>query len=283
MNIGDNLIFGRYTREECGLPPVEQLRPRRGSLVLRVLLLFAVLVTAGWLGGVVTARVREAWMSTLPGQVYLADPQKASELLAQGRMYATALPDRPGMRRDLALAGLIAAERAPRRLGYYGNLRALFDGQADGSTDSAEGDFMFRVTAAGVFAELGEYKKAFADLDRAEEALERIEPEGKRSSYRLHLVNAQAYFLAVAPESEGGDPERALRLAQLMITSRDSLVGGGKTSASPELMDTLAAAWYAMGNAERALAAQTYALGLATSGLDVYVRHYDEFAGGESR
>lgn len=277
---GDKLFFGRYSREECGLPPAGAGRPSLKTGILKAAALFLALIGVGWLAGTLAARWRESWTAELPARAAAAPPDERSELMARGILYATALPERPQIARNLAFAGLIAAEKSPRRLGYYGNLANIFDRLEPADADGPDGDFAAELIASGVYTELNEYAKVFACIDRAGKALERLPDENARRSRRLLQVNAQAYALATAPEGKGRDPERALRLAELMITSRDELPGGGHASGSAALMDTLATARSAAGDAARALEAQTLALGLADSvGLDVYLRHYDEFAG----
>ncbi len=277
----EKLIFGRYTREECGLPPdgIGRGRPGRKAVLLRAAVLAVLLVAAGWLAGTIAARWREAWMDSLPARVAMADPGDGSDLLARGGLYAAALPDRPRVARDWAVALLVAAERSPRRIGYYVNLANIFDRVGRTGPGEPADEFALGLAASGVYAELGDYAKAFASLERADAALEELPDEAQRRSHRLLLVNAQAYYLASAPAGRGRNPEKALHLAELMITSRDELASGGHASGSAALMDTLATARFAVGDAARALAAQTLALGLADSeGLEVYLKHYDEFA-----
>lgn len=276
---GKKLIFGRYSREECGLPPEDAAKPNRKTAVLRTLCLLAILTAVGWMAGVATARWREEWASALPALVYRAGPEETVGLLSRGRMYAVALPERPRIARDLAFASLVAAERAPRRMGYYGNLANIFDAMDFGQVGPPAAEFATLLTASGVYAELDEYAKAFACLRQADAALDRIGDEQARRSHQLLLVNAQAYYLAVAPAGEGRNPERALHLAQLLLTSKDELPGGGHASGSAAFLDTLASAWHAAGDSAQAARTQALALGLADSaGLDVYLKHYDEFS-----
>ena len=276
---GEKLIFSRYTREECGLPPVEDGKPRRHATAIRVCILLAVLAVAGWAGGIATARWREAWLGSLPGLVSRAEPGERAELLARGRVYATALRDRPDAARNLAIAGIVAAGPAPRRLGYYANVANLLDRAGSGASGSPEVDFASDLAASGAYAELGRYSEAFARLGRADAALKRIEDENRRRSYQLLLVNAQAYYLATAPREAGRNPEKSLHLAQLLVSSRDKIADGGHASGSAAFLDTLASAWFATGDDEQAAKTQVFALGLADTGdLDVYLRHYDEFS-----
>lgn len=274
----EQLIFGRYTREECGLPPAG-VKPWSGGLTFgRVLLLLAAVGVLGWLAGVGAGRWRGHWLSALPSQVAAAAAADVPDLIGRGRMYAVALPGNWRMRRDLAFACLAAAEKSPRRLGYYANAASLFRGLDHDLVPDGE-TFGTAITASGAYAELGDYPEAFAALDNAEAGLEHIADEQLRRSFRLLLINTRAYFLAVADPEQGGDPEKALHLAQLMISSRDPLPGGGHASGSAALLDTLATAWDRTGDPARAAATQSLALGLADAqGLDVYLRHYDEFS-----
>ena len=278
-NQGDKLIFGRYTREECGLPPAGSRLGEPTLTPLRVVLLVLALAVGGWLGGKAMARWRALWLLGLPSQVAFAPAGERSGLLFKGKVYAAALPGQPGTRRSLALAALVAAERSPRRLGYYANAANLLRDAGDGQEHPAL-RFAVEITAAGVFSELGDHIGAFEALDRAGAALEEMPDGADERGNRLLLINARAYFLACADRSEGGDPGKALELAQLMTASRDPLPGGRYASGEAAFLDTLAMARFVNGDHSGAVAAQALALGLADSqSLDVYVRHYDEFLG----
>lgn len=269
----EKLVFGRFSREECGLPPMNWGRPRIANLAVRCVVLLAVLMAVGYMAGVLVGRYREAWTATLPAQIRGAAPDDISDLLSRGRMNAVSQPDRPGLTASLGYATLVAAERSPRRMGYYGNASRLLGGLEKGEGATMQ-DFAVSLMASGAHAEVGDYAKAFASLARADAALVKQPDSQEKRGYKLHLVNAQAYFLATAPDNAGRNPERALHLAQLMITSKDPLPGGGRAPA--EFFDTLASAWHAVGDDREALLAQTFALGLAeSSGLDIYIRHYD--------
>lgn len=279
MDVRPELLFGRYTREECGLPPAPVREPGLGRVLLRTALLTACLLAVGWLAGGMTARWREYWTARLPALVSRAGPAETAALLSRGRAYATALPHRAGMRRDLALAAGIAAERSPRRLGYYGNIRNLGRGDGGAAGLSPEAAFLHALSASGVHADLGDFPATLDSLVQAEQAWETLPDGDARRSWGLLLVNAKAYLLATAPEGAGRDAGRALHLAELMISSKDPLPGGGYASGSAALLDTLAMACHAAGQAGKARSAQSLALGLAESpGLDIYVSHYDEIA-----
>ena len=278
MGDDGNLVFGRYTREECGLPPVAGAR--RFGVALKAVFLLAGLVAAGWLAGRFTAGWREHWLSSLPAMVGQADPGAVPALLERGRMYVSGLPGKPRMRRDLAIAVMQAAPRAPRRLGYYANAANLFDGLGSFESESPEGNFFAALLASEAYAELGGYTKAFACLERADAALKLFGNKERQASFRLLLVNAQAYYLVTAPGDGGRDPGKALDLAQLMVSSRDQLPGGGHASDSAAFLDTLACALFANGRTDRAVSTQAYALGLAGSAeLTELLRHHDDFAG----
>ncbi|MCC8190613.1 MAG: hypothetical protein LIP77_08270 [Planctomycetes bacterium] len=257
-----DLFFGRYTREECGLPPVASLHPTRAMKIGRAVILLAALVIAGWLAGVGTARWREQWLLALPAAVARAAPADVPALLRRGRLYATALPGRPLARWRLAEALVVAAREAPRRLGYLANARLLMAGFDTAQLPSPEAVWEAEVMAAWVQAELGDYPAAFAAIERAEQALEGFSDAATAAAARWLLVNTQAYLLATAPEGEGRDPRRALALAELLVTSRDQ-VFGRYGSASAAFLDTLAMACHASGERERAVTVQRLALGLA--------------------
>lgn len=273
----DPLLFNRYSREECGLPPqgadfARERLPWRATVLM--LLLTALMA---WLGGTAMSRHRQSWLASLPAQI-AASPEQAKPLLARGKIYATAQGDNALARRDLAYAATLAAERSPSRLGYFANADILLRHVDRDRLPNARERFATELAASNALAELGRNREALDALQRAGAALYAM-PEAEQAAYRLLFVNSQAYLLATIPEEEGGDPETALELARLMISSRDPLPNGRFASDSAAFMDTLAAAYHAAGQARQALDTQTLALGLAEShGLDIYLRHYDEFA-----
>ncbi|MCC8165274.1 MAG: hypothetical protein LIQ31_03770 [Planctomycetes bacterium] len=276
------LIFGRYSREDCGLPPVGADIWRERFGLWKIVALAAAIAVMGWFAGGVSARYREARLRVLPAELYRADADRIPALLAEGKMLATALPHNRRMRRDLAYGLAIAGDRAPDRLGYYGSAASILDHVDPDSFFPGEERFASLVTTAGFYEETGDFEAAFARLEAAEQALRDIPDDATRNSYRLLLANARAYFLAIAPRNRGGDPEQALKLALLMITSRDQLPGGGYASDSAAFLDTLATARHANGDFAGAVQAQRMALGLAEqSNLSVYINHYDEFAAAE--
>ncbi len=268
--------FGRYTREDCGLPALGSPLPDSGLSFWKGLLLFLMLAAAGWFAGQFSARQRANWVAELPLRIHNSLTTQIPGLLEQGKLYATALPENHVLRCNLAYAIIVASERSPRRLGYLANAANLFRGldlrQLPGSLER----FHAHLTASGTFADLGDFNEAFRTLDEAEKELHGL-PEQDSRHYRLVLINAKAYFLAEAPSDQGGDAKEALQLATLMISSRDRLPGGGYASDSPAFLDTLALARYKTGDRAGALAAQALALGLADStDLAVYLNHYDD-------
>ncbi|MCC8116410.1 MAG: hypothetical protein LIP18_04540 [Planctomycetes bacterium] len=272
------LIFGRYSREECGLPPIgaDVWHERFG--VWKIVGLAAVVAILGWFAGGVSARYREARLRVLPAEIFRADADRVPALLAEGKMLAAALPHNRRMRRDLAYGLAVAGARARARLGDYGSAASVLDHVDSDSFAPGVERFAGLVTTAGFYEETGDFEAAFARLEAAEQALRDIPDDAMRNSYRLLLANARAYRLAIAPRNRGGDPDQALKLAQLMITSRDRLPGGGYASDSAAFLDTLAAARHATGDHAGAVQAQRMALGLAEqSNLAVYLNHYDEF------
>ncbi|MDR3077872.1 MAG: hypothetical protein LBV15_03805, partial [Planctomycetota bacterium] len=228
---------------------------------------------------VLAAREREAWQESLPARAFLEPTESLPELLARGRAYALALPDRPGLAASLALALSLAAERTPRRAGYFGNAANLLASLDPDRLGGPERIFATELAASGVYAEVGDFAKAFASLDRAAAALERVPDSEWRRPRQLLLFNSRAYFLATAPEPEDRQPDQALRLARLVLTSGDRLPDGAAATGSAAILDTMASAWMAAGEAARARRTQALALALAESvGLEIYLRHYDEFA-----
>ncbi|MCD8138740.1 MAG: hypothetical protein LUE17_03005 [Planctomycetaceae bacterium] len=277
MHHDNSLLFGRYSREECGLPPpgadfVRERLPWRKTLGLLV-----VTALLAWLGGSAMSRYRQSWLAVLPSRV-VAAPGSAEALLTRGRSYATALANDPLARRNLAYAVTVAAERSRYRLGYYANAETLFRGIDRDALASPLDRFATDYAASAVYAELGDNTRALEALKRAAVSLSGL-PQAEQQSYQLLYVNSLAYLLATIPEAEGGNPGEALHLARLMITSRDPLPDGSYASDSAAFLDTLAAAYHADGRSGDALATQTMALGLADSqGLDIYLNHYDLFS-----
>lgn len=295
------LIFGRYSREQCGLPPVEASSVRRGREIRLVLAAVAGVILAGWLAGDLTVRWRGQWLAYLPARIQAASRSEVPELLARGGMYAASRPRDLRFAEALVPALSMAAERAPRRMGYYGSAGAILNRLPESAGETPETRFSKALAAAGVWSELGRFSDAFAEVARAGLALDAISnalklpsageadrngearadlPEIQRvRARRLLLANMQAYLMATAPQGAGRNPERALHLAQLMLTSRDFVALGFSPSDSAAFLDTLATAWFAAGESEKAVKTQAMALGLADSeGLEVYLRHYDEFS-----
>ncbi len=287
----EELLFGRYSREECGLPPSSADVFGDRLAFGKTLALFALLAAAAWLSGLLQAGSREAWLRALPARVAEAggNGEARSALMRRGALLAAALPGSARARRDLAFAAVTAAEYAPRRLGYIGNALALLEGAqgggGDGDSDEAPLETVAReMTLSGLHEETGGYEAALAALDRAEQALSALPDEQARRSFRLLLVNARAYCLALAGKDGGGDARRALELANLAVSSRDELPGGGFASASAAFVDTLATARFHSGLGREAADAQRLALGLAPSrGLEVYLEHFDTFSGTASK
>jgi hypothetical protein len=284
------MLFGRYTREECGLPQKNADTFGGGMGAGKTLALLVLLAAAAWTGGRLHANHRELWVRQLPSLIAQTgdNAELRSGLLRRGAMFAAALPERTRVRRDLAFAVLTAAEYAPRRLGYIGNALTLLEG-AEAPADEAPLETLAREMAlSGLHEEAGEYGKAFAALDRAEKALSGLASgaDGEKSerAFRLLLVNAQAYYLAMAEKGEGGDDARALELSRLAVSSRDELPGGGFASESAAFVDTLATARFENSLVDEAVLAQRLALGLADSrGLEIYLKHFDKFTSTASK
>ncbi len=276
----ETLLFNRYTREDCGMPPRDADVFGDRLPVAKTLALLLLLAGAAWMAGRAHAAFREDWLRGLPSRIAQAgsDAGLRFALMRRGAMFAAALPGTPRARRDLALAATAAAEYAPRRAGYVGSALALLDGAEPADDETPLERVVREMTLSGLHEEAGEYAQAFAALDRAEKALSSVDDAAVERSFRLLLVNAQAYCLATATESEGGNARRALELARLAVSSRDALPGGGFPSASAAFVDTLATARMKNSLPADAVEAQRLALGLAESrGLEVYLHHFDTF------
>lgn len=276
----DQLIFGRYNREDCGLPALENPALAKWRFATRSLAILVAVLFAGWLAGGLAARWRALRLEALPGEVArAAGTGEAGSVLAKGRMLATALRGNPRASLGLAEAAFIVSQDAPRQIGYYGNIDSLLEGTGERLASSPVLAYRAESLHSAILLELGRHEEALAALARADKALAGI-PDGPLArALRLNMVNQQAYILATADSPRVGNSEKALHLAQIMISSRDALPGGGYASASAAFVDTLAAAWFAAGQGEKALEAQTLALGLASPGdLAVYLKHYDLYA-----
>ncbi len=270
-------MFGRYTRDECGLPPVETARERRRRVFARWAAVFLSLAVVGWLAGVGVARWRSAQVMSLHQRIARAELSQIPALLSRGRLFAASRAGDGRTTFALATATLAAADRMPRRLGYYGNVgRILADVDL---TDQPDLAFLADLTRAGVLIELERYGEAFHHVDVAESTLAALPDGPAKRMFRLQMVNLRAYLLARAPVSVGGNPEKSLHLAQLLLLSRDEVADGVYPSDAAAFLDTLACAWHAAGESEQAVETQAMALGLAEpEHLEVYLRHYDEFA-----
>lgn len=282
----DRPLFGRYSREDCGLPPTNADVFGDRLPIAKTLGILVLIAVAAWTAGRMHASYREDWLRRLPGEIARAgdDAETRSALLRRGAMFAAALPERPRARRDLAFALMTAAEYAPRRTGYIGNALALLDGAEPAEDETPLEAFARETALSGLHEEAGNYEQAFAALDRAEKALSAAGDDATERSFKLLLVNAQAYCLATAAKEEGGDARRALTLARLAVSSRDALPGGGFASASAAFVDTLATAGWENGLKKEAMESQRLALGLAESrGLEVYLRHFDRFSDSKQR
>lgn len=55
-DIADKPIFGRYSREDCGLPPAGEGKSGWRGLAARTGALLLLLVAAGWAAGIFAAR-----------------------------------------------------------------------------------------------------------------------------------------------------------------------------------------------------------------------------------
>lgn len=275
-----NTVFGRYSREECGLPVADatgiSLLKRTG----RGLALLAAVILAGWLAGKMTSRWRAVQLENIVREVSRASNQlEKSETLARGKMLAVALRKDPEALLLLGEACMMASVNAPRQVGYYGNAASLLEGA--GKRLAANPFLAFRAESAYAIAlsETDKDVEALAALERANRALDSLPDNEMKAALKLNLVNQQSYILATSPVRRIRNPERALHLAQYMVSTRDRLLTGEFPSASPAFLDTLAAAWFAAGEVEKAQEAQTLALGLAKPGdLAIYIQHYDQYA-----
>jgi hypothetical protein len=276
----EKLVFGRYRREECGLPPLENPFLARWKRPIGLALIVVAVLVAGLVAGSLRSRWRGMKLEALPNRIASASTREEKDsLLGEGRILATALNDNPAARLHLAESCMVASIGAPRQKGYYGNAAMLLDGVGEALAGSPMQSFRAESMHAHVLAELDREVEAMEALGRANSSLNRLDDGRLLQVLKLNMVNLQAYILATATEPQVRNPEKALHLAQFMITSRDELPDGEYASGVAAYVDTLATAWFAAGNAEKALKTQALALGLAKPGdLSVYLKHYDEFA-----
>ena len=281
----NTLLFGRYNREDCGLPPLKNPALARWKTTIRTVLLLAAVILGGWLAGNLAARSRMLGMDALPAaaaEAVQSATGNARAVLSRGRMLATALRGDPRAALGLAEAAYVVANNAPRQIGYYGNIDALLSGAGEKLVASPFLAFRAELLHSAVLLELRRHEEALAALKRANDALETI-PDGPLArAFKLNVVNQQAYILAISDSPQVSNPEKALHLAELMIASQDAFPDGSFASSSAAFVDTLAAAWFATGQSEKALEVQSLALGLALPGeLAVYLKHYDQYASAE--
>ena len=279
----NNLVFGRYNRDDCGLPPLRNPALARWKAVTWSVVFFAVVVFSGWLAGSLTARSRSLSLEALPVAAAEASlTGNAQAVLTRGRMLATALRGDPRAALGLAEAVFVVAQNAPRQMGFYGNVDSIISGIGEKLVFSPFHAFRARLLHSAVLLELGRNEESLAALKKADDALKDL-PDGPLSrAFKLNVVNQQAYILAVSESPRVGNPEKALHLAELMISSQDVFPDGSFASSSAAFVDTLAAAWFATGQREKALEVQSLALGLASSReLAVYLKHYDLYANAE--
>ncbi|MDR3211693.1 MAG: hypothetical protein LBU79_07240 [Planctomycetota bacterium] len=274
----EGLIFGRYRRDDLGLPPRPHPLFKRVKQGLVLILLLVLLLGVGWFAGVAEARRHSRELESLSQRLLVAPPASRREILLRGRAALAADPGNPAAVVGLAEACLGVSSQAPRQRGYFANIARLLEGMPAGVASGSLLSFRRYILLAAVEEELGRHVAALAALSRAGHVMEGI-PEGSvRRTLQLLLVNQQAYTLAVAPVGAGGDPGRALELARALLSSRDPLPDGSYASDSPAFVDTLAAAWFAAGYYPQARNTETLALGLANSDeLAIYLEHYDTY------
>ncbi len=234
----------------------------------------------GWVAGSITARWRIMTLASIPRQVALSDnPAEKARILAKGRVLATALKNDPRAVLSFGEACLFAADDAPRQTGYFANAAVLLAGLGQRLADEPQYAFWAESHYAQALSEIGRNAEALAALARADKALSKMPDGVVQRALRLTLVNHQAYILATAASRHIRNPEKALHLAQVMISAKDVAITGEMPSASAAFVDTLAAAWFAAGQVQKALETQTLALGLAKPGdISVYLEHYDLYA-----
>lgn len=276
--MGKESMLDLYPREEWGLPPVVTSSP-----VWRMVLIvggsLAAVIIVGWVVGSIAERWQEYRLAEIPARIYFADsPEEVRDLLVRAEELAQS--GRPVARLGLAQACMTAADRLPWRAGLYGYCRDLLENLALTTGGDPWIEFNVNMVYSGVMNELGGEEQALAALNAASSALSRL-PDSQRKvrSELLHLANNRVYLLVSASNKKVRDPGQALETIKLVISSRDELAPGHWPSGSAAFVDTLAMAWYASGDDNRAKKTQMAALGLANPGdHSVYLKHYDLFS-----
>lgn len=97
--------------------------------------------------------------------------------------------------------------------------------------------------------------RAFERFGRPQDRIDELEAALEHCSDSATYLNELAWALATTPETQGGDGERAVMLAR-------RLVGLGSGEPDPNQLDTLAAAFFAAGSPEQAVATQERALSI---------------------
>jgi Zn-dependent protease with chaperone function len=135
----------------------------------------------------------------------------------------------------------------------YGLLKGRIQKSIEENYDNVE----WLVRSAG-------YLHSLKKLDKAKELYERVlslDPD------QAEALNGLAWLLLKTPDMSVRDPERALSLA-LRAVAKERL---------PEYLDTLAEAYYQLGDIQQALAYGKEALGKAKNNVSHYKRQYEKF------
>lgn len=270
----------RIARE---LPPRPRIRSRLAMTAGAGLIVSLAALLAGWTAGSLHRRLRshsmrsdlagtlgegdmDASLATLE-ELRRDDPDdfRLHALAAEAHMRAARGSASPEIHREYALEAVRTAWNTA------GEEFAGDGGVTVGVLAGNETLFELRLTMADILSETGHERDALAAYEELLDALEHPSA-ALRPMLAATARNNAAYFLLVADDENLRDPDRALALAVACIETSP------EASSSPILLDTLAFAYYAVGNVEQALTVQRRALATCpTEELPVLLEHYDTF------
>jgi len=260
-------------RDELGLPR-KPLR-RNPSRLLPVLAILAITTVFGFCAGKVY-RIRA--MDELERQLIALQaekhPLRLKAALTQFQQSASRLISNPRTRLFLAHAYLYASSQLPQQSMYLNAcLREIGQLSQEVLDPVIEADSIW--VNASALAELKEDQAANVALNR----LANLLGPALNGETKAMWQNAKAYLLATSNDPQVRDAKEALVLARDAISSSYCDSEGRTPSQMPEVLDTLAAAEFANGQAVHALQIQTVSLALVDSNeLLTYLDHYDRYA-----
>ncbi|MBN2712552.1 MAG: hypothetical protein JXR97_09005 [Planctomycetes bacterium] len=267
------------------------------------------------------ARVKK-FAETATSALKARTPGEFRSILGDMEKQRAAVAQNPFVRFIMGRTYILAADRLPeQRINYEQALSEIKAAAYLTPREEIYSVNPFEISDAKsqILVELGRYEEALAETDRMQGIVKNMAKDkfadfimrqliisswrfsmllekngnGKKLSdpnfrrdmlnwLQVNFDNSRAYLLAVADDPKVKDPATALDLAKEVIKNPLPLLDGGFASGMPALVDTLAEAYYANGDKEKAVNAQTTALALATTdSLAIYLQHYDKYSADE--